>query len=83
MYSDPDEWLRTVAARAYEYPTEELLVLLNNQQNQDLPSYTQLYNRVREVLVTRYNLDWANRLIGHLAVPRCDTIHFNTGNLPE
>jgi len=82
MYTDPDQWLRTLAAQAYGLPTDELVAALNNQQNQELPSFTPLYNRVWEVLVTRYNLARANHLIGHLAVPRRDTIMKNTGNLP-
>lgn len=82
MYTDPDQWLRELAARAYGLPTDELLAALNDPQNQGLPSFTPLYNRAWEVLVTRYNLERANHLIGHLAVPRRDTIRKNTGNLP-
>ena len=83
MDYDPDQRLRDLAATAHGQPTDVLVQALNDQQNQALPSYIPLYNRAWEVLVTRYNLERANHLMGHLANPRRDTIYKNTGNLPQ
>lgn len=80
---DTDEWLRVLAADAFVRPTGELMqALIEHRGRDDLPSYVPLLNRVREVLVTRYDLDRVNHLLGHLSSPRRDTIRKNTGNLP-
>jgi hypothetical protein len=80
---DTDEWLRVLAADAYARSTGELMqALIENRDREDLPSYGPLLIRVREVLVTRYDLARVNHLIGHLSVPRRDIMVKNTGNLP-
>jgi hypothetical protein len=80
---DTDEWLRDLAADAYARQTGELMqALMEHRDRDDLPSYGPLLIRVREVLVTRYDLERVNHLLGHLSVPRRDTMVKNTGNLP-
>jgi len=80
MYTD--ELLRDIAATAHGRTDAELMAALFNEEAQTLPSYEPLLIRVREVLVTRYNLAWVNRALCSLNVPRRDTIIKTTGNLP-
>jgi hypothetical protein len=77
-----DQRLQELAAQAYGLSTGELLNELDRYKNEDLPSYVPFLNRVREVLVTRYELGTVNHLLKHLSVPRRDTMVKNTGNLP-
>lgn len=77
---ETDEWLRTVASTAYSRETNELLhTLLAHRDHADsLPSYEPLLIRVREVLVTRFDMLHVEHLLRHLNVPRRDTMLKNT-----
>ncbi len=76
MDQETDEWLRTVASTAYNRETGELLYTLmaHRERSNDLPSYEPLLVRVREVLVTRYDVLHVEHLLRHLNVPRRDTM---------
>lgn len=83
MTDDKDQWLRDVAASAHGRQTGELMQILLDHRDSGLPSYEPLLVRVREVLVTRYALAQVDHLLGHLNMPRRDTMLKNTGNLPH
>lgn len=76
-----DELLRDVAAGAFGRETEELLQILNlaASSEEHLPSYEPLLNRVKEVLVTRYDSEYVTFLLKYHLVPRRDIILRNTG----
>lgn len=71
---DDDQLLREVAATAYSRADGDLMYFLMQYRGRGLPSYDPLFNRVKEVLLSRYDSARVDSLLKHLSIPRRDTM---------